>query len=77
MIFDDVLGLTVLCIGNFSDGVHDSFGVSIVTDVLDPILSEIGALRDFNEDFQRQSLNIDHVLNEARTIQFNNQEQAL
>lgn len=77
MIFDDVLGLAVLCIGNFSDGVRDSFGASIVTDVLDPICEEIGALRTFNEEFQRQSLNINHVLDQARAIQFNNQEWTL
>jgi len=74
VIFDDVFGLVARCAGNFKDGVRDSFGASIVTDVLDPILREIGALRAFNEGFQQQSINIDHALNEVRAIQFNNQE---
>ena len=69
-MFDDVFGMATLCAENFRDGVRDSFGASMIADVLDPILKEIGSLRDFNEEFQRQSLNIDRVLEEARTIKF-------
>ncbi len=69
-IFDDVLGMATLCAENFRDGVRDSFGASMIADVLDPILKEIDSLRHFNEEFQRQALNIDRVLEEARTIQF-------
>jgi hypothetical protein len=42
----------------------------MIADVLAPILKEIDSLRDFDEEFQRQVLNIDKVLEEARTIQF-------
>jgi len=69
-IFDDVLGMATLCAENFRDGVRDSFGASIIADVLAPILKEIDSLRDYSEEFQRQALNIDRVLEEARTIQF-------
>jgi len=68
-VFDDVFGMATLCTDNFRDGVRDSFGASMIADVLDPILKEIHSLRNFNEGFQRQALNIDRVLEEARTIQ--------
>lgn len=69
-MFDDVFGMATLCSENFRDVARDSFGASMIADVLDPILKEIDSLRDFNEEFQRQALNIDRVLEEARTIQF-------
>ncbi len=68
-MFDDVFGMATLCTENFRDGVRDSFGASIVADVLDPILKEIDSLRVFNEEFQRQAFNIDRTLEDARTIQ--------
>ena len=68
--FDDALGMATLCAENFRDGVRDSFGVSMISDVLAPILKEIDALRVFNEEFRQQALNIDRVLEEARKIQF-------
>jgi hypothetical protein len=40
----------------------------MIADVLDPILKEINSLRIFNEEFQNQSVNIDRVLEEARSI---------
>jgi len=69
-MFDDVLQMAMRCAENFRDGVRDSFGASMSADVLDPILKEIASLRAFNEEFQRQALNIDQVLEEARSIQF-------
>ena len=68
-MFDDVFGITMLCAGNFRDGVRDTFGASIVADVLDPILKEIDSLRIFNAAFQQQSLSIDRTLADARTFQ--------
>ena len=55
-VFDDVF-------------VRDSFGASIITDVLEPILMEIDSLRSLNEEFKRHAFNIDQVLEEARAIQ--------
>jgi hypothetical protein len=69
-MFDGAFGMATLCAENFRDGVRDSFGASMIAGVLDPILKEINSLREFNEEFQRQALNIDQVLEEARTIQF-------
>jgi len=69
-MFDDTLGMATLCAEHFRDGVRDSFGASMIADVLDPILKEIDSLREFNEEFQRQALNIDRVLEQTRTIQF-------
>ena len=69
-MFDDVLRTTALCTENFRDGVRDSFGASMIADVLDPILKEIDSLRLFKEEFHRQALNIDRGLEEARAIQF-------
>ena len=69
-MFDEVFEMATLCTENFRDGVRDSFGASMIADVLAPILKEIDSLRDFNEEFQRQALNIDRVLEEARTIRF-------
>lgn len=76
-MFDEVFGMATLCAGNFHEGVRDSFGASIITDVLDPILKEIDSLRIFNEEFQRQALNIDQVLEESRAIQFKGYGDAL
>ena len=61
-MFDDVYGMATLCAENFRDGVRDSFGASMIADALEPILKEIDSLRDFNEEFQRQALNIDRVM---------------
>lgn len=68
-MFDDVLVMATLCGENFRNGVRDSFGASIVADVLDPILKEIDSLRIFNEEFKRQAFNIDRILEGARIIQ--------
>jgi hypothetical protein len=68
-MFDDVFRTAALCTENFRDGVRDSFGASMISDALDPILKEIDSLRHFNEEFQRQALNVDRVLQEARAIQ--------
>ena len=68
-VFDDVFGMISLCTENFRGGVRDSFGASILIDVLEPILMEIDSLRAFNEEFQRHAFNIDQVLEEARAIQ--------
>ena len=68
-VFDDVFGMMSLCTENFRGGVRDSFGASIITDVLEPILMEIDSLRAFSEEFQRHALRIDQVLEEARSIQ--------
>ena len=69
-MFDEAFGMAVLCTENFPEGVRDTFGASIVEDVLDPIIKEVDSLRIFNADFQQQSLNIDRTLADARTLQF-------
>ena len=53
-----------------SQGVRDTFGASIVADVLDPILKEVDSLRIFNAAYQLQSLAIDRTLNDVRELQF-------
>jgi len=69
-MFDDVFRAAALCSENFRDGVRDSFGASMIADVLDPTLKEIDSLRHFNEEFQRQASNIDRAMEEARTFDF-------
>lgn len=69
-MFDEIFGMAALCAGNFREGVRDTFGASVVADVLDPILKEIDSLRIFNAAFQQQSLNIDRTLADARALQF-------
>ena len=69
-MFDEVFGMATLCAGNFRDGVRDTFGASIVADVIDPILKEIDSLRIFSDEFQQQSLSIDRTLTDARTLVF-------
>ena len=69
-MFDDVFGMATLCAENFRAGVRDSFGASMIADVLEPILKQMDSLRHFKEEFQRQALNIDRVMEEARTIKF-------
>lgn len=68
-MFDDVFGIAALCTENFREGVRDSFGASIVADVLDPILKEVDSLRIFNAAFQQQSLSIDRTLADVRMLQ--------
>lgn len=75
-MFSDALSLMVLCMANFQEGVRDSFGASLLADVLDPILKDIDSLRIFNEDFQRQALHIDRMLDDARAIPFQQHEPA-
>ena len=67
-MFDEVHRAMVLSTENFRDGVRDSFGASMIADVLDPALKEIDSLRHFNEEFQREALKIDRVLEEAQSI---------
>ncbi|XHF33069.1 hypothetical protein OXH62_27715 [Pseudomonas chlororaphis] len=71
-MFDDVFGMAILCAENFREAAHDSFGLSITTEVLEPILKEIDSLRIFNEEFQRQAINLDKTLESARLIQSTN-----
>jgi len=70
-MFDNVFEMAGRCAETFRNDVNDAFGSSIITDVLDPICNEIGLLRLFNEEFQRQSLNIDQTLKEARSFDLN------
>ena len=67
-MFDDIYGIARQCAENFSSGVHDAFGASIVTNVLDPIINELASLRSLNEEFNRLSLEIDQVLQEVRSL---------
>lgn len=69
-MFDEVYGMAALCAGNFREGVRDTFGASIVADVLDPILKEVDSLRIFNDAFTEQSFSIDRTLADARTHEF-------
>jgi hypothetical protein len=72
-MFDDALGMAMRCIDSFRDGVRDSFGLSIVTDVLAPILKDIESLRGFNEEFRRQASAVDRVLEDTRAIHFHDE----
>ena len=69
-MFDEVFGMAALCTVNFREGVRDTFGASIVADVLDPILKEIDSLRIFNAAFKQQSISIDRTLADARMFEF-------
>lgn len=69
-MFDEVFGMAALCTGNFREGVRDTFGASIVADVLDPILKEVDSLRIFNAAFKQQSLSIDMTLADVRSHEF-------
>jgi len=69
-MFDEVFGMAAMCAGSFREGVRDTFGASIVDDVLDPILKEVDSLRIFNADFQQKTFDIDRTLNDARVLQF-------
>lgn len=69
-MFDDVFELAGRCAETFRPGVNDVFGAAIIAEVLEPIRHEIGLLRSFHEEFQRQSLNIDQILQEARSFHF-------
>ena len=69
-MFDEAFGMAAMCAGKFREGVRDTFGASIVADVLDPILKEVDSLRIFNAAFTEQSLNIDRALADVRTHEF-------
>lgn len=72
-MFDDVFRMATLCTENFRDGVRDSFGDSIITGALEPILKEIDSLRYHSEEFNRQAVEIDRMLEEARSIHLTEQ----
>ena len=67
-MFDDTFGMVEQCAETFRGGVRDAFGGSIIADVLDPIRNQIGLLRSFHEEFQRQSFAVEQVLQEARSL---------
>ena len=67
-MFDDVFGMTEHCAKTFRSGVRDAFGASIIADVLDPIRNQIGQLRSLHEDVQRHSLNVEQLLQDARSM---------
>lgn len=67
-MFDDVFGLTENCAETFRTGVRDAFGASIVTDVLEPIHVQINHLRSLSEDLERSFLNVEQLLQNARTM---------
>jgi len=69
-MFDEIWGTASLYAGGFRDSVRDSFGASIVDDVLDPILKEISSLRILNATVQQQSLGVDQILAGARMLQY-------
>ncbi|CAB5665037.1 hypothetical protein U2261_00395 [Achromobacter xylosoxidans] len=69
-MFDEAFGMAAMCAGKFREGVRDTFGASIVADVLDPILKEVDSLRILNAAFKQQSFAIDRTLNDARELQF-------
>lgn len=72
-MFDEVYRTGTLCTENFREGVRDSFGASIIADALEPILKEIDSLRLHNEEFQRRSIEIARVLDNARSIHYTEQ----
>ena len=69
-MFDEAFGMIAMCTGKFREGVRDTFGASIVADVLDPILKEVDSLRILNAAFKQQAFAIDRTLNDARELQF-------
>lgn len=69
-MFDEVFGMAALCAGNFREGVRDSFGASIVENVVGPIIKEVDSLRILNADLKQQSLSIDGILADTRTHEF-------
>ena len=70
-MFDDVSGMMGQCSETVRNSVNDAFGSSIISDILDPIQNEISLLRSFHEEIERQSLNIEQVLQEARSFNLN------
>jgi len=70
MMFDDVFGMIEQCTDTFRDGVRDSFGESIIADVLGPIRNQIGLLRSLHEELERASFDINQALQEARSMHF-------
>ena len=67
-MFDDVFGMVERCAETFRGGVRDVFGASILADVLGPTQNEIGKLRMYHEEYQRQALNIEQIMQEARAL---------
>lgn len=74
-MFDDVFKMVEQCAETFRDGVRDEFGASIIADVLDPIRNQIGHLRSLHEEVQSHSLNIEQVLDDARSITLSGRSQ--
>jgi hypothetical protein len=68
MMFDDVFGMVEQCTETFRGSVRDTFGASIINDVLEPIRNEIVLLRSFHEESQRYSLNVEQLLQDARSL---------
>jgi len=67
-MFDGVFGMLERCTEMFGAGVRDAFGASISADVLEPLRNEIGVLRSLHEDMERHFMNVEQVLQEARSL---------
>lgn len=53
---------------HFQSNVQDQFGQSIINDIYDPILNEVSALEQMEEESERQISDINKLLEEARSI---------
>ncbi len=67
-MFDDTFEMVEQCTETFRAGVRDTFGASIIADVLDPIRNQIVMLRTFREESQRVSFEVERILQEARSM---------
>jgi hypothetical protein len=67
-MFDDIFAITERLAETFRSGVRDTFGASIIANVLDPIHNQIGQLRSLHEEVQSHSLNVEQVLQDARSM---------
>ena len=54
---------------DFKENVQDQFGLSIITEVYDPYISELIASEQMEEQLERTINEIDQILENARSIQ--------
>ena len=67
-MFEDIRNLAAESMNAFSEGVRDEFGMSILRDVFEPLLTEIAGLIQMNENMEKAIKEINQLNEELRSI---------
>ena len=67
-MFDDIFAGICNLQNSFSESVQDKFGMSVMSDILEPIRDETNALVFMHEEMERSLANMETLREEIKTI---------